>query len=448
MPIKYQGTKEKNEVSLGVAGEARKQALAGRAKPGGAPPKSPFGTGAAPGSGSGGGGTGGGGGGGGTGGGGGGGGTGGGGGGTGQLPTITWPKLAKPAWYQGIWPPNSLAGTIRNGWFAFLGDLSQYPYNANKFYTAYVDLGFVFNTNTTAPLPIPITVTVFDSGGNVAGSWSGSLTTISLLPVDVAGAFSLLGTYTIQVDYTMPGAVQQTATFGPFTGNLLSNGGTPMGLELTVNIFNTALKGVLQVNNSDGTPAAAGLGVILDFWQTDSYLDPYGTGVTPTNAQGQVPFNLPANATTGQTWSVEAAVYDNTNLDNLLASNTWTVTTDELAAGISESITLPAPGHTYSQGTATATFVHGRGMNASPVDFTYTVTNQAGTELASLAAKRAGDAPYNLPVPTTGSFSATDQLTFAISGTWTVNGETAKTSQTVSGATFSDSGVKLKVVFS
>ncbi len=463
MPIAYQGTKKKDEVSWGVRGNAREATGLARVAAGGVtggtnptdPGPGPGGAKSPPaadGTGPGGKGPGG------TGPGGTGpGGTGPGGtgpGGTG--PGLTWPKLptlTKPAWYQGVWPPNSLAGTIRNGWFAFLGDMSQYPYNANKFYVAYVDLAFISGDGTVpdVPLPIPLTVTIFDAGGNAVGVFVGSLTTVSILPVDIAGAFNLLGMYTVQVDYTMPGGSQQTATFGPFVGSLLANGATPMGLELTVNTFNATLLGAIQVNNSDGTPAGANYPVTVVLWQEDSQLSPYFSGRLFTNAQGQVTFKVSADSNATQIWNVGVNVYaqgSGYNSTPVLVGETFYVSAAQITAGISETLVLPVPGSNQNAGIVIAHFYHGHDyLNASPVEFVYTCTNQNGTELANLSAKRTGSGALKLPAPAAGSYAATDTLTFALLGTWTDNGETAKASVTITGASFDATGAQLLLEF-
>ena len=110
--------------------------------------------------------------------------------------------MSGPAWYHGLWPPNALASTIRDGWFNALGSTQGFPYNADLFFLAHIFLNLVAD-DTTVPqgtdlVPVPATVEVLDAGGNVVGSWTGTLTSAQA-GVDVAGSFSQGGTYSLVI---------------------------------------------------------------------------------------------------------------------------------------------------------------------------------------------------------------------------------------------------------
>jgi hypothetical protein len=356
---------------------------------------------------------------------------------------IAVPKLAPPSWWHGAWPPNAAAATIRDGWFALLGDLSQFPYNADLFYAAYVYLELVSLdvNNPQVPLPVQVTITVLDPAGNTAGSFSGSVTELGQ-ELSAGGSFSLDLSYTVQVEYTLPGATaQHTATFGPFPGSALVSSGVPQALSLTVNDFPATANGGLTIQYPDGTPAA---GVFVSVGIS-------ALGTTPSaglfgedgyaNSAGVFDFSFGYDLGSGTEYSIYWDIYSAAG-GQLLAIGGQNASGADLAAGnVSATITLPPKGQGISHGEIVFECL----QNCT---YEYSCKNQDGTTLASSSGSATAEKMIHLPPPT--GYAPTDELTFTVSAKNSGQGGTKgpkTSSDTVTGAYFSANGVNLYVDF-
>jgi hypothetical protein len=273
----------------------------------------------------------------------------------GNAPGFAFPKLARPTWYAGLWPPNNAASTIRNGWFALLGDLSQYPYNANLFFAAYATVVFASQNYLmpAVPTPIAVSVNIYDASGNLLGIFTGSADSPTI-PIDIVGSFSLLQSYTLAVFYTLPGSTPlYQENFGPFLGSQLAGQQTPPGLQVLLDDYPAQVGGKVTVLNTDGT-AATGVFVVVSLNPANNPTVG-GIGTSPiaglTDSSGVFAFSAGSSNQGDQEYTVTVEVFAAQGAP-LEAIETWTVSWSSLVAGtFAETImigTLPSGGDTGS----------------------------------------------------------------------------------------------------
>jgi hypothetical protein len=96
------------------------------------------------------------------------------------------PQIPKPAWYHGVHPASKLASTVRDAWFAFLGDLNGFPYSSGLV-SVNVAIDFTvtdFNGNPLAGARL--TVSVLDTNTKqLLGQQSGTTDANGDLPVEL-----------------------------------------------------------------------------------------------------------------------------------------------------------------------------------------------------------------------------------------------------------------------
>ena len=96
------------------------------------------------------------------------------------------PQIKKPTWYHGIHPPSALASTVRDAWFAFLGDLSGYPYSSGLI-SINVTISCTVTDLSGDPLAgATVIVSVLDSNTNeLLGQETGMTDGSGKLPLDL-----------------------------------------------------------------------------------------------------------------------------------------------------------------------------------------------------------------------------------------------------------------------
>ena len=101
-----------------------------------------------------------------------------------NLPTL--PAFKPPSWYAGVYPPNSLAATIRNAWFTLLGDLTGFPYNSGLV-SIEVQIAFTVTDDNGNPLAgATVTVSILNAATSaLMGQQNGTSNAEGLIPVDM-----------------------------------------------------------------------------------------------------------------------------------------------------------------------------------------------------------------------------------------------------------------------
>lgn len=96
------------------------------------------------------------------------------------------PQIKKPSWYHGVRPASSLASTVRDAWFAFLGDLSGFPYNSGLLTVPVVITCTVTDLNGDPLAGANVTVSVLDSTTNqLLAQGTGSTDGSGQIPLDL-----------------------------------------------------------------------------------------------------------------------------------------------------------------------------------------------------------------------------------------------------------------------
>lgn len=173
-----------------------------------------------------------------------------------------WGKLVmdfktKPSWWHGLWPISAAAATVRDLEFAMLSDLDKWPYNANQFFIAYfyVMLQAQNQVAPVVPLPANIIVTVLDALGNTVGTSTVTFNEPSGT-VTVPGTFTILQSYTVQLQYQPNGEdTGSAATLGPYAGTAIDSAANPQTLLVQVANFPSEATGMVTIQNADGSPA-------------------------------------------------------------------------------------------------------------------------------------------------------------------------------------------------
>jgi hypothetical protein len=112
----------------------------------------------------------------------------------------------RPSWYHGIANPNQLAATIRDGWFAFLGDLSGFPYNVTIVVGGLVTVQIAPPKSGSLPAGAQVQLTVTDQTTQ-QGVYQGTTT----LDANGSALFSMNTTLNTTHQYTVV-VLEQVAT--------------------------------------------------------------------------------------------------------------------------------------------------------------------------------------------------------------------------------------------
>lgn len=242
-----------------------------------------------------------------------------------------------PAWYHGVWPPNSLAATVRDGWFNILGDLTGFPYNAVIVQGGTVDL---ILTGTIPPAGSIISVDLTDPNGKLI---------VSGLQFPYAGEDMVL-----LLNATMNVTLQYTLTVTLVFPNVAAGGSPPSiaadidiqgsalysGYTLTINVppYATSYLERFRILNTDGT-AAVGATVQV---QTRDNIDPgvYGSiagGSAVTDAEGSVTFQGTSFFALDDTYTADVLVLQG---GTTVGAQSFTFTGGSLANGVNKQISL------------------------------------------------------------------------------------------------------------
>ncbi len=126
--------------------------------------------------------------------------SGGGGGSGGGLTLPTLPPFKPPSWYAGVYPPNSLAATIRNGWFTLLGDLTGFPYNSGLV-SIEVQIAFTVTDDNGNPLAgATVTVSILNAATSaLMGQQNGTSNAEGQIPIDMGSITAAASTPVIVI---------------------------------------------------------------------------------------------------------------------------------------------------------------------------------------------------------------------------------------------------------
>jgi len=99
---------------------------------------------------------------------------------------VDLPALPKPSWYHGVHPASKLASTVRDAWFAFLGDLSGFPYSSGLI-SVNVAIAFTVTDFNEVPLAgATVTVSVLDASSlQLLGQQTGMTNANGILPLEL-----------------------------------------------------------------------------------------------------------------------------------------------------------------------------------------------------------------------------------------------------------------------
>lgn len=266
----------------------------------------------------------------------GGGGGGGGGSGPGGLIGPLFPTFAKPSWL--IWPmksANDLASNVRNGFFAMLGDLSQYPYSTGKLFTAYLRplLQSGNQDIPSVPLPIQFVITIYDSAGNVVGTVSTTENQADQLFL-VQGVFVATSYYTVGAVLTLSDGSVAQWTSPPVLGSALTNMGSPYSPQITITLSLATTSGKVTLLNADGTPyVGAYLIISIDQPGSDTTTPtPIVNMQEQTDANGDASFagSLSALSGNGEYVLTVVAFSDSEYTNQIAGYTSGSLTVDEL----------------------------------------------------------------------------------------------------------------------
>ena len=114
------------------------------------------------------------------------------------LPTL--PTFKPPSWYAGVYPPNSLAATIRNGWFTLLGDLTGFPYNSGLV-SIEVQIAFTVTDDNGNPLAgATVTVSILNAATSaLMGQQNGTSNAEGQIPIDMGSITAAASTPVIVI---------------------------------------------------------------------------------------------------------------------------------------------------------------------------------------------------------------------------------------------------------
>jgi len=328
-----------------------------------------------------------------------------------QLPSLIPPK---PAWYHGLWPPNSAAATVRDGWFALLGDLSGYPYNATIVQGVTVQVQFgpptqlQMGVRITGPDGVQL---VNELASQVTATALGLATEYQPVSINVTVEYSV-----IVFGFLPP---SKYATLGPswiISQQTVLGKDLHKGISVAAQIPSVATSGSLKITAEDSSGNvlsghAVSL-IVLDVNQSGGgppLLEASGT----TDSSGNITFSGPADFFLADTlvayWTLDKGQSDATE-------GSIEFSGQEYASGATLTIQQSAPGGAPS-GTASTLSITAT-LGGSPVEgATVTIDLSLPTETIYEARGTTDSSGHvGFPIPTSISSQATVfQLDVAVS---------------------------------
>ncbi len=321
----------------------------------------------------------------------------------------TWP----PSWWPvgGIHSLSDLSGVVRNAFFAGLGSLQGFPYNALTFSNPILIFQFQLPPGGSLPSGTLIYLELRDPSGALAWSnWGAEAPFANPETLTLSGTFQVGFDYTLLTWIEIPGAVGFPLPARTIPGAILRAGAL---VSLPINVYFGEYFGILVTGPS---LPIANASVSWKIYPVDMPPDVISAGTLRTSSDGIASYSSPSMVFPSGGYTLQATYEGYTTSRN--------VTAEELATPGSVGLTINASGSGGTGGAGNSVqvrVVHGGQPLSAIVQLIFQEPSSGATIWASADAQTGSDGWAHIDCTGLGavagrSYSASVSATYTLAG--------------------------------